>query len=267
MTIEEELNAYIAEKTAKFGSIEVYAHSGHMQMAESFSATGFLDMIERDQFGREREDRTFDLLTNLGEYVPLIMTTNINVKPTLILEGFQSSMKMFDRGAAYPVIWDRSGVKRNALEHMERSFFQYGDSQSCYETSVTNWTKSNCLMLAVKDLTYKRTRILLCGVIKNEDYKFVMSLRRHNKPIPRSLVTILQDEEFDTTSFQFPAVRSFYRTRLREKLWETNVLIERVPRTVMDSLIYRPDKKYTSFDELKEDAKANWRLLVKSREE
>lgn len=265
MTIDEELEQYLAEQKVKFGSISVPHNSGHMQMAESFSATGFLDMIERDYY--LDGDRTFDLLTNLGEYVPLIMTTNIIVTPSQLIESFQSSMRMFDRGAAYPLIWDRASVRRNALAEMEKAFFSYNDTLQCFETSPAYHTRSNSLLLAVRPRNSDKSRIVMCGVIKNEDYKFVMALRRHNKPIPRSLITILQDEDFDTTSFEFPATRQFYRTRVKDKLLEAKVRIDRVPRTVLEELIFKPDKKFESFDEMKEDGKANWRLLVKSRED
>lgn len=269
MEIDEQLKEYLEEKVVKFGQIDVPAQNGHMVMGESFSATGFLDMLGRlseDPWSGVSGERAYDLITNLGEYVPLIMATNIIVKPNQIIEGFLSSMKMFDRGAVYPLVWQRSSMVRNAIRMMEREFFSYNDRFACYETTTTHWTRSNSLTLAIRSLTNHKTKIVICGVIKREDFKFVMSLRRHNKPIPRSLITVLQDEDFDSIDFECQAVRNFYRRHLKEKLSLAGILIKRVPRTVMEALIFRPDKRFSSFDELKEDSQANWRLLVKSRE-
>jgi hypothetical protein len=262
MNVDEQIESYVQRQREKQGVIEIPAKQGHMVMAETFSSTGFMEMIERE---RKNDESRFDILTNLGEYVPLIMCSNVKVEPAVIIESFQTCMKMFDRGASYPLIWNTVDRRRGVIEEMKRHFFDYDDKKNCYETTSSYVLKSNCLFLAVRDTLSESTRICVCAAIKHEDFKFVMALRRHNKPIPRSLITIFVDETFDAPNFPYPAVRDLYRKHLRPRLLDERVMFETVSPQFMSTMMFNPEKKFASFAELKAEQSSVWKLLINSR--
>lgn len=263
MTIEEQLNEYLKEKSNGFGLIAIPPEHGRMTLAETFSSAGFIEMINREA---PSETSRFDILTNLSEYVPLVMCANVNVRANVILESFQTCMKNFDRGAAYPLLWVKRTQRRGDYDHMKSSFFSYFDTRESFETSASFTIKSNCLMLAVRDMLLEETRMCICAAIKQEDYKFVMALRRHGKGIPRELIKVFMDDSFDTIEFSYQNVRDFYKKKLRPTLLESGVRIERASLEFMRSLIYRPEQKFQTFDEMKEKREQNWRALIHTRE-
>ena len=210
------------------------------------------------------------ILTSLGDQIPLILCLNIDIRcKTMVLESFESSLRMFKRGCWYPLVQDKVYTAPKAYkEYLGNNFFSYTDRGRIYRTPhYMARSQSMFLSQRVNDhWSPTQEVILMTGVINHDDFAFVMACRRHNKKIPRSLVTMLISEDINSKSIH-RGLHLLIKDIIKPKLTEAGIGIKKVPQAHLDSFIYQADSKFSSLDEMLAEKDSLWKITLKELDE
>ncbi len=206
------------------------------------------------------------IMSNFEEYTPFPVLQMPEMSTT-VLEAFETSVKMFDRGMTLFVtysVYDNPGVSRNQrLVNIVGANNQITRYQAFNKLTSELYVNSHWNQLIAYHPRTGDFVPLMMPVIRTKNLPFVMALRRHRLRIPLHFIEIHVSEYLSGKLLDYEALRKLYRKDLYWSLLNRKMrIIEKSPKE-MSKYIYRPEAKFASITELKEEMKEVWKETQK----
>lgn len=246
MTIEQKADAFISNQN---NLVYMYSTTGRINLTTALSASALGEQ---------------DPLHNMGEYVPFVLCVGISVNHQVIKESFESSLRMFRRGACYPAPDNtRSRVVRGTSELIYNGFFSDNDNGYWYATdAVGNYIRPAPYYLSRKKGKSGQEIIIATAVIDKANFPFIMACKRHNKGFPMSMLKFLYDESLDTAKYPHPGYKRAWK-KIKETLQEGDAYIRAVPQKELEKMFFRPKRNFSSFTEIEAEKVSLWTQYIK----
>jgi hypothetical protein len=246
---------------SKYGVMPWNDRGGPIPLTSLFSTEEF----QKQMIGRVTSMSVSYIYTNFEEYTPLEMVIYPNMT-TGVLESFETSVKMFDRGIMLGITREKHGPesRRLAMSHLKSNFTSTNRNCMFHKMRSNLYVCSQWNQLLALDIQKNELIPLIMPVVRTRNIPFMMAVRRHSLSLPKSMVEIHVSEQLAGKHSDFEVLRKLYRKELYWELLERQIRIVEKSSDEMSKYLYKPQMKFSSITEMKEESEQVWKQTLEA---